>query len=163
MLRLKEFYHQKRDLFKLNKSLRLKLFKRVKKFVFLSYLKKKFSLFQAKDNQGIIHVKSSFNNTIVALTDLKGKAYFVRSTGSCGFQGKKKRSTKFAIETTLDTIASAAREQKFTSVFLCLKGFSKSRHYLLKCLKKKDLKVLGVRDVTPNPHNGCRPKKLRRG
>lgn len=162
MLSLKEFYQQKRDLLKVNKSLRLRVFKKVLKLN-RKYFKTKKKLFNLKENQGIIYVRSSLNNTIVALTGLKGKVQYVKSAGSCGFQGKKKRSTKFAIQYTLNLIALAAKDQKLNSVFLFLKGFSRSRYYMLKCLKKQGLKVLGIRDITPHPHNGCRPKKLRRG
>lgn len=162
MLRLKEFYHYKRDLLKWKKALKSKSLLRVKKSPFLSS-KWKVSPLLKRENQGILFVRSSFNNTILALTDLRGKVKSVKSAGGCGFQGKKKRSTKFAVESTLDSILEVGQEQGVKKLFLCLKGFSKSRSYLLKCLKKKRISLLGVRDVTPNPHNGCRPKKLRRG
>lgn len=162
MFTLKEFYQQKRDLYKMNKKLRPKLFRKVLRVSRPFFRFKKITSLQ-KQSRGILHVRASLNNTIVALTNFKGKVQFVQSTGSCGFQGKKKRSTKFAIETTLDSVVIAAKDQKFKGIFLCLKGFSRSRYYLLKCLKKRNLKLLGIRDVTPNPHNGCRPKKVRRG
>jgi small subunit ribosomal protein S11 len=164
MLRLKEFYQQKRDLLKMNKNLRQKVFIKIKKSYRKFFYSKQIShRKQKKENRGIIFVRSSLNNTIVALTNLKGKVQCVQSTGSCGFQGKKKRSTKFAIVSTLKTIAVMAKDHKLNAVFLSLKGFSKSRYYLLKTLKKRNLRILGIRDITPNPHNGCRPKKLRRG
>lgn len=161
MLTLKEFYQQKRDLLKMNKDLRVKVFKSVKKLSKKVFRKRKI-LVKKKESQGILHMKSSLNNTIVALTSLRGKVQFVQSAGSCGFQGKKKRSTKFAIESTLNSVLVAAKEQRVKGIFLCLKGFSKSRHSILKSLKKNDLKLLGIRNMTPNPHNGCRPRKLKR-
>jgi small subunit ribosomal protein S11 len=166
MLKLKEFYMQKRDLLKTNKSLKLKLFKKVRKIYKLPLrLKKKWvkkSAKKTRKNLAILYVSSSLNNTFVTLTDLKGKARHVRSAGLCGFQGKKKRSTKFAVKYILNSVAKFAKDQNVRKVFLCLKGFSKSRRYVVNSLKNKKIQIVGIRDITPNPHNGCRPKKLRR-
>jgi small subunit ribosomal protein S11 len=191
MLKLKEFYQQKRDLLKTNKSLKLKLRKRVKK-VYKLFLplkerqlekkqlkkiagkkklvkkkwgRKKWNKKSAKSerkNLAILYVSSSLNNTFVTLTNLKGKARHVRSAGLCGFQTKKKRSTKFAVKAILNSVAKFARDQRVRKVFLCLKGFAKFRRYVAKSLKNKNIQVVGIRDITPNPHNGCRPRKKRR-
>ena len=174
MFKLKEFYQQKRDLFKTKRSLHFKLLKRVRKMDKLSFPVKK-ELFKQKTrksvttktkikrkNLAILYVSSSLNNTFVTLTDLKGKVRHVRSAGLCGFQGKKKRSTKFAVKSILNSVTRFAKDSKVTGLFLCLKGFSKPRRYVLNALKAKKLRLLGVRDLTPNPHNGCRLRKKRR-
>jgi small subunit ribosomal protein S11 len=174
MFQLKEFYQQKRDLLKTNKSLELKLFKRVRKLYKLplrkelwGQRKKKWVRENAEKKRhrkkfAIFNVSSSLNNTFVALTDLKGKVRYVRSAGLCGFQGKKKRSTKFAVKYILKSVANFAKRRKILGVYLSLRGFSKPRRYVLGILKNRQIKVLGIRDITPNPHNGCRPKKKRR-
>lgn len=112
---------------------------------------------------GILHIKASFNNTIISLTNLRGKVFLVKSCGSMGFGSKKKRGTKFAIESTLDSIVSKFGDLGFDKVFLYLNGFAKARFLIVNCLKKNNVKLVGIRDITPNAHNGCRPRKLRRG
>jgi small subunit ribosomal protein S11 len=157
MFTLKEFYQYKRELKKNNTTFQTKLLPNT--------LSNSVSLNQpilSKSCQAILYVKSSRSNTIVCLTNLKGKVQFVKSCGSMGFQGKKKRSTKFAVESTLYDIVIKAKEQGHKSVFVHLNGFAKARFSILRCLQKNDLKVEGIRDLTPNPHNGCRPKKVRR-
>jgi len=156
MFKLKEFYQYKRELKKKNNILQTKL------LAVPPYTVNNRSSVLSKSCQAILYVKSSKNNTIVSLTNLKGKVQFVQSCGSMGFQGKKKRSTKFAVESTLSSIVEKAKEQGHKKVFVHLNGFARARFAVLSCLNKNDLKIEGIRDLTPNPHNGCRPKKVRR-
>jgi small subunit ribosomal protein S11 len=158
MLKLKEFYQYKRELKKNNFSLQNKLLVDPS----VRNLPVDINLGLSKGCQAILYVKASRNNTIVSLTNLKGKVQFIQSCGSMGFQGKKKRSTKFAVESTLYSIVEKAKEQGHKSVFVHLNGFAKARFAVLSCLKKNALKIEGIRDLTPNPHNGCRPRKARR-
>lgn len=158
MLKLKEFYQYKRELKKNNFSLQNKLLVDPS----VRNLPVDTDLGLSKGCQAILYVKASRNNTIVSLTNLKGKVQFIQSCGSMGFQGKKKRSTKFAVESTLYYIVEKAKEQGHKSVFVHLNGFAKARFAVLSCLKKNALKIEGIRDLTPNPHNGCRPRKARR-
>ena len=159
MFKLKEFYQYKRELVRRNKVFHLRTknhpvmpFKKV-------FSKPSFTAF----GQGIIYLKASQNNTIVALTNLKGKVQIVKSCGCLGFSGKKKRSTKFAIESTLLSIIQKVKEFRWKKVAVYINGFAKGRFYVLNCLKKSNLKLGLIRDITPLPHNGCRSKKLRRG
>lgn len=163
MFKLKEFYQYKRNLIKRNKVLKPKIsFKKYDKFP--NFFQNS-SLRQDVTNigQGIIYLKASQNNTIITLTNLKGKVVYVRSCGCLGFHGKKKRSTKFAIESSLLAVVQKAKESGWKKVAVYLNGFAKGRFYILNCLKKGRLKFSIIRDITPIPHNGCRPKKLRRG
>jgi small subunit ribosomal protein S11 len=108
-------------------------------------------------------IKSSTNNTIFTLTTLQGKVVFVRSCGCLGFQGKKKRTTKCAIESTLQAVTEKAKELGWLKLILHLNGFAKGRLYALKTLKKSGISFVKLVEKTPLPHNGCRPKKIRRG
>lgn len=111
----------------------------------------------------ILYVNSSLNNTLVTLTNLKGKVLLSKSCGSLGFKGKKKRTSKFAIKSTLDSIISVVKNYGSSRIILCLNGFAKARFSVINLLKANRLKILGIRDITPIPHNGCRARKLRRG
>jgi len=163
MFKLKEFYQYKGDITRRNVILRSKLsYPLQNSSDFLPS-----SVFVLKDvasdiGQGIIHLKGSQNNTLVTLTDLKGRVQFTRSCGCLGFNGKKKRSTKFAIESTLSSVIQKSKELGWNKVAIFMNGFAKGRFYVLNCLKKSQLKLTIIRDITPLPHNGCRPKKLRR-
>src|SRR6056297_1470208 len=156
MFKLKEFYQFKRELKKKNNILQTKLLDGP------SYRVNNKSSVLSKSCQAILYVKSSKNNTIVSLTNLKGKVQFVQSCGSLGFRGKKKRTTKFAVKSTLCFIIKKAQEQGHQKVFLHLNGFARARSAVLHYLNKNNLEIEGIRDLTPNPHNGCRPKKVRR-
>lgn len=158
MFKLKEFYQYKRELVKKNKILRPSFD--------TSFFNKfyKLGICHIRDyGQGILYLKSSQNNTIVTLTNLRGKVEITKSCGCLGFQGKKKRSTKFAIESTLFSVIQKIKELQWNRVAVYLNGFAKGRFYILNCLKKNNLKLGVIRDVTPIPHNGCRRKKVRRG
>lgn len=159
MFKLKEFYQYKRELKRRNKIF---LFK-AKRFPSLPVTQKFFRSNTSNIGQGIIYIKASQNNTIVTLTNLRGKVLIVKSCGCLGFVGKKKRSTKFAIESTLFFVVQRVKEFRWKKVAVYMNGFAKGRFYVLNCLKKSNLKFGLVRDVTPLAHNGCRAKKLRRG
>jgi len=161
MFKLKEFYQYRCNLGKKNKVFRynLKGEYRGLKFFKSSPFKDRLT----NIGQGIIYLKASQNNTIITLANLKGKVQCVKSCGHLGFHGKKKRSTKFAIESTLFAIIQKAKESGWSKVAVYLNGFAKGRFYVLNCFKKSLLKFSIIRDITPIPHNGCRPKKLRRG
>lgn len=158
MLKLKEFYQYKRDLRRGNLALQKKLSFELPA---LSLPKSKLNLL-SKNFRAILYIKASKSNTIFTLANLKGKVQSRHSCGSQGFQGKKKRSTKFAIQSTLHSLAAKAKDFGHREVLVCLSGYSRIRRSILKCFKDYNLKLVGIRDLTPNPHNGCRPKKRRR-
>lgn len=163
MYKLKEFYQYQRELKKENKTFRSLI---LPKFKHRTCLANKVKFLKPFDNRfvdGAIFLKASQNNTIITLTNIKGRVKFVRSCGYLGFQGKKKRSTKFAIESTLFSIVQKVKELRWTKLALYLSGFAKGRFFVLNTLKKNNLKISFVKDITPIPHNGCRLKKLRRG
>lgn len=166
MYKLKEFYQFKKNLLKYNKVFRLKTFKQgsfwSKNASKTFHLKRKTSFLQ-KSAQGVLQVKASLSNTVVTLTTKKGRVVFFKSCGGLGFKGKKKRSTKLVIESTIFSVADKVKDLGWRKVFLFINGFSKGRYYVMKCLKDSGIKILCMRDVTSIPHNGCRPKKLRRG
>lgn len=133
-----------------------------------NFLKKK--LFQFKDKKDLVkdknsvfllNVKSSFNNTRVSLTNVKGELIIVKSCSLMGFKGKK-RNSALAISSTLDFVLDTLKQRQIDSVFLFLNGFNQSRHFIKTSLRQADIKLLGVKDITPIPHNGCRNKKRRR-
>lgn len=158
MLKLKEFYQYKRDLRKNNFALQKKLAFGLPTL----RLPQTNRTVLSKNFRALLYVKVSKSNTAFTLTNLKGKVQIRQSCGSMGFQGKKKRSTKFAIEATLHSIAAKAQDLGHKEILVCLNGYGRIRFSILKCFKDYDLKLIGIRDLTPNPHNGCRPKKRRR-
>jgi small subunit ribosomal protein S11 len=110
---------------------------------------------------GIAHIKSTFNNTIVAVTDINGNAVSWASAGSRGFKGSRK-STPFAAQLAAEEAARRAMEHGMRSVAVFVKGPGAGRESALRALQSAGLKVTLIRDVTPVPHNGCRPPKRRR-
>lgn len=158
MLKLKEFYQYKGDLKKNNSAFQ----KKVKFQLPSANLPKVRSNLLSKSFRALIYVKLSKSNTAFTLTNLKGKVQTHESCGSMGFQGKKKRSTKFAIQSTLNSILSKAKDLGYSEILLCLNGYGRSRFLFFKSFKNYNIKLVGIRDLTPNPHNGCRPKKRRR-
>ena len=108
--------------------------------------------------RGAAHIKSSFNNTIVTLTDTQGNAL---SWASAGFRGSKK-STPFAAQTAAETAAKAAMEYGLKTVEVYVKGPGSGREAAIRSLQAAGLEVNMIKDVTPIPHNGCRPPKRRR-
>ena len=110
---------------------------------------------------GAVHIRSSFNNTMVTVTDQQGNALSWASSGGLGFRGSKK-STPFAAQTAAETAAKAAMEYGLKSVEVYVKGPGAGREAAIRALQAVGLEVTMIKDVTPIPHNGCRPPKRRR-
>lgn len=110
---------------------------------------------------GQAHIKTSFNNTIVSLTDLQGNVIAWESAGGAGFKGSRK-STPFAAQVTADSAARKGIEQGLQKVDVYVKGSGSGRETAIRSLQAAGLEVISVRDVTPQAHNGCRPRKRRR-
>ena len=110
---------------------------------------------------GIAHIKTSFNNTIVTLTDTDGNVICWESAGSAGFKGSRK-STPFAAQVTADAAARKGMEHGLERVEVHAKGAGSGRDTAIRSLQAAGLQVTTVKDVTPQAHNGCRPKKRRR-
>ena len=110
---------------------------------------------------GQAHIQSTFNNTIVTITDMQGNAISWASAGGLGFRGSKK-STPFAAQTAAETAARAAKEHGLKTVEVFVKGPGAGREAAIRALQSEDLEVRLIKDVTPIPHNGCRPPKRRR-
>ena len=111
--------------------------------------------------RGAAHICSPFNNTIVTITDVAGNAISWSSAGGLGFRGSKK-STPFAAQTAAETAAKAAMEHGLRSVEVYVKGPGSGREAAIRALQAAGLEVSMIKDVTPIPHNGCRPPKRRR-
>ena len=111
--------------------------------------------------RGAAHIRSSFNNTLVTITDLQGNALSWSSAGSLGFRGSKK-STPFAAQMAAETAARAAMEHGLKTVEVYVKGPGSGRESAIRALQTAGLDVNMIKDVTPIPHNGCRPPKRRR-
>ncbi|NLX76946.1 MAG: 30S ribosomal protein S11 [Clostridiaceae bacterium] len=111
--------------------------------------------------RGCAHIHSSFNNTIVTITDVQGNAVSWASAGGLGFRGSKK-STPFAAQQAAETAAKAAMEHGMKTVSVYVKGPGSGREAAIRALQAAGLEVNMIKDVTPIPHNGCRPPKRRR-
>ena len=111
--------------------------------------------------KGAAHIRSSFNNTIVTITDTAGNALSWASSGGLGFRGSRK-STPFASQMAAETAAKAAMEHGLKSVEVYVKGPGAGREAAIRALQAAGLEVNMIKDVTPIPHNGCRPPKRRR-
>lgn len=111
--------------------------------------------------RGAAHIKSTFNNTIVTLTDTAGNAISWASAGGLGFRGSRK-STPFAAQMAAETAAKAAMEHGLKTVEVYVKGPGAGREAAIRSLQAAGLEVSLIKDVTPIPHNGCRPPKRRR-
>ena len=111
--------------------------------------------------KGAVHIRSSFNNTMVTITDLHGNAISWASAGGMGFRGSRK-STPFAAQTAAETAARAAMEHGLKQVEVYVKGPGSGREAAIRALQSAGLEVQMIKDVTPIPHNGCRPPKRRR-
>ena len=110
---------------------------------------------------GQLHIQATFNNTIVTITDLNGNAISWASSGEMGFRGSRK-STPFAAQTAAETAAAAAMEHGLKTVEVYVKGPGSGREAAIRALQAAGLEVTMIKDVTPIPHNGCRPPKRRR-
>lgn len=111
--------------------------------------------------RGAAHICSSFNNTIVTITDTAGNAISWASAGGLGFRGSKK-STPFAAQMASETAAKAAMEHGLRTVEVYVKGPGSGREAAIRALQAAGLEISMIKDVTPIPHNGCRPPKRRR-
>ena len=110
---------------------------------------------------GVAHIRSTFNNTIVTITDKNGNALSWASAGGLGFRGSRK-STPFAAQMAAEVAAKAAMEHGLKTVDVTVKGPGSGREAAIRSLQATGLEVTAIRDVTPVPHNGCRPPKRRR-
>ncbi|MBQ7612588.1 MAG: 30S ribosomal protein S11 [Spirochaetaceae bacterium] len=110
---------------------------------------------------GNVYIQATFNNTIVTITDLNGNAISWASSGGMGFSGPKK-STPFAAQTVVESAVQKAQSTGLREVNVFVKGPGAGRESAIRALGLKGLKVRSITDVTPIPHNGCRPKKTRR-
>ena len=111
--------------------------------------------------RGCAHIQSTFNNTIVTISDVQGNAVSWASAGELGFRGSRK-STPFAAQSAAETAAKAAMEHGMKSVEVYVKGPGAGREAAIRALQAAGLEVSVIKDVTPIPHNGCRPPKRRR-
>ncbi len=110
---------------------------------------------------GIAHIKSSFNNTIITISDQQGNTLAWASSGNVGFKGSRK-STPFAAQLAAETAAKRAMEHGVRRVDVVVKGPGSGRETAIRSIQSAGIEVLGIKDVTPIPHNGCRPPKRRR-
>ena len=111
--------------------------------------------------KGSAHIRSSFNNTIVTITDTNGNALSWASAGEMGFRGSRK-STPYAAQTAAETAAKAAMEHGLKTVEVFVKGPGQGRESAIRALQTAGLEIVSIKDVTPIPHNGYRPPKRRR-
>ncbi|MCF7809932.1 30S ribosomal protein S11 [bacterium] len=113
------------------------------------------------DATGVVHIKSSFNNTIITITDIYGNVISWASSGKAGFKGSRK-STPFAAGQAAGEAAKTAMDMGLEKVSVMVKGPGSGRESAIRSLQAAGLDITAIRDVTPLPHNGCRPKKRRR-
>lgn len=111
--------------------------------------------------RGIAHIHSSFNNTLVTITDMNGDVLCAASAGTVGFKGTRK-STPFAAQRAIEQAANAAKKFGMREVEVRVKGPGSGRDSAITALQSSGLRIYSIEDVTPLPHNGCRPKKKRR-
>jgi small subunit ribosomal protein S11 len=113
-------------------------------------------------SSGVVHIKSSFNNTIVTITDAQGNVISWASSGAVGFKGSRK-STPYAAQQAAERAANAAMEHGLRRVEVQVKGPGSGRDTAVRSIQNTGIEVTSIKDVTPVPHNGCRPPKRRRG
>ena len=112
-------------------------------------------------SDGIAHIHASFNNTIVTITDRQGNALCWATSGGSGFRGSRK-STPFAAQVAAEKAGAMAQEYGMKNLEVCVKGPGPGRESAVRALNAKGFKITNISDVTPIPHNGCRPPKKRR-
>ncbi len=113
-------------------------------------------------SHGQAHIKASFNNTIINITDLQGNTIVWTSGGSVGFKGSRK-STPYAAQVAAEEAARRAGEHGVRKLDVIVSGTGSGRDTAVRTLQNMGMEITGIKDVTPIPHNGCRPKKRRRG
>jgi small subunit ribosomal protein S11 len=118
-------------------------------------------IIRRKVSRGVVHIKASFNNTLVSVTDMRGNVISWSSSGSCGFKGSRK-STPFAAQTVTEVAIRKAIEQGIKQIEINVSGPGSGRETAVRSIQNLGLSILLIRDVTPIPHNGCRPTKKRR-
>lgn len=111
--------------------------------------------------EGRVYISASYNNTIMTLTDLRGNVLAWVSAGHIGFRGAKK-ATAFAASKTAETLAQRAKKRGMEKISVFVKGVGSGRDSALRSLANKGFEVVSIKDITPIPHNGCRPPKVRR-
>jgi len=111
--------------------------------------------------KGIAHIRATFNNTIITMTDLEGNVICWHSSGAAGFKGSKK-STPFAAQVAAEAAAKKAMDFGMKEVEVLVKGPGSGRESAIRAIQAAGLSITVIRDITPIPHNGCRPKKKRR-
>jgi len=114
-----------------------------------------------KAKEGKLYISSSYNNTLITLTDLQGNVLTWASAGSIGFKGTKK-ATPFAASKVAETISFAAKRLGIEKVAVLVKGIGSGRDSAIRSLAARGLEIVSITDITPVPHNGCRPRKVRR-
>lgn len=114
-----------------------------------------------KLSQGVIYIRSSFNNTIITLTNLQGDTITWSSSGSCGFKGARK-GTPFAAKIAVESILKRCFDYGIKQIKVLVTGPGPGRESAIRSLQKVNLQIILIRDMTPIPHNGCRPPKKRR-
>lgn len=114
-----------------------------------------------KTTEGRVYISSSYNNTIITLTDLIGDALAQKSAGSVGFKGAKK-GTAFAASKVGETISNIATKLGIEKIYVFVKGIGPGRDSAVRSLMTHGLNIAAIKDITPIPHNGCRPRKVRR-
>jgi small subunit ribosomal protein S11 len=112
-------------------------------------------------SQGIAHIRASFNNTIITITDMQGNSLASDSSGRKGFKGSRK-STPFAAQVASEAVAKVAKEMGLRDVHVRVRGAGSGRESAIRAIGSAGLTVKSIEDVTPIPHNGCRPPKKRR-
>ncbi|MQA99623.1 MAG: 30S ribosomal protein S11 [Actinobacteria bacterium] len=110
---------------------------------------------------GVAHIKATFNNTIISITDVEGNVISWASAGNVGFKGSRK-STPYAAQQAAEMCSRRAQEHGVRRVDVTVKGPGSGRETAIRSLQASGLEVIGIKDVTPVPHNGCRPRKRRR-
>jgi small subunit ribosomal protein S11 len=123
----------------------------------LSFLKKN----KKKIPNGIIHIHSTFNNTLITITDLNGNTLVWASSGSLGFRGTRKK-TPYAAQLAIEKILFETQIFNLRKVEISIKGEGAGRETALRSIEKTNLEITGIRDITPATYNGCRPPKRRR-
>jgi small subunit ribosomal protein S11 len=127
----------------------------------MAKVKKKKKKISKNISIGIAHIKATFNNTIITFTDLKGNAIAWSSAGSSGFKGARK-TTPFAAQISAENAVSKAKEHGLKEVDVHVKGPGSGREAAIRAIQGAGLVINAIKDVTPIPHNGCRPPKRRR-
>ncbi len=124
-------------------------------------VKKNIKIKKLSSKEGRVYISSSYNNTVITLTDSSGNVLTWSSAGSIGFKGTKK-ATPFAASKVAESIAFSAGKIGVDEVEVFVKGIGSGRDSAIRSLASKGLEIISIKDVTPIPHNGCRPKKARR-